>query len=895
MPPLGTPGNQLPATNPAERVSADTRTSADTFSAASRSAGVASSTKQFAAKGAKARIASTTGVLALLLAGISPVAAAYANTAPANTAAAQTSVAGLGAHNATTGLAAYNSATVPAADHLILEAGHVDAFNVTASNGALKLNLKEDVTGSHVHRDPSKVELHVKDAAKRNIPAGWPGAGQSYFLPQTQDHNLLWPGWDTLGTQGGGVGKHVDLVFTSVQGPGKVYLFGTNGFGQMSPLLKNGATQLTAGAVREQTYPAHTHANWAFTKPGLYKITLKARGTQTSSGATIESPAQTYYFTVGSAHKGTAFTKPAPAPAPTPTPTPKPAPEKPKPAPKPTPAPKPAPQPTPTPAPEKPTPAPAPSESAKPTPAPAPEKPKPAPEKPKPAPKPEPSESASSEKPAPKPKPEQPKPEKTAPAKPAPEKPAPAPGTGEAPGDAAPQTPGDAAPQAPAPDAPAPGAQVPGAPADVPAPVAPAPAPVAPAAPATPECTPVEEPREATQAEIDAATSSEDSTAEDSEAEDSKTEDSTAEGSKGSKGSTADRSATTGGVTRGGTSLFSVAGLLPTSRVSGSVTIPANSHVHPNWVFSKPGSYTVQIRQSATLKSGGTASARATLRFNVGPGAAGVTGGHFDLGSQLKGSTLKASLKDDRKQPAAWVEPGSLSFALGDAARTSAPAGIDFVAPQGSNVWMVPSTQIPGVPWIGANTMHPSLKNTTGPVTWTLESVSGPGNVAVFTSGNFGQIVGQRWFHSTASTPTPGQKPSQPQGAKPGQPEQQGTGQGADKGQGAGGGAGQGEGSDAAGGTSDAGGSAPKVTVPGIAKDQASAKEGQLFKKDGKVMIMDTVGRTADGQPCALPDAGGASLARTGVDAVQLGAAGGLLTVIGAAAFMLYRRARRAE
>ena len=62
MPPLGTPGNQLPATNPAERVSADTRTSADTFSVASRSADVASSTKQFAAKGAKVRIASTTGV-----------------------------------------------------------------------------------------------------------------------------------------------------------------------------------------------------------------------------------------------------------------------------------------------------------------------------------------------------------------------------------------------------------------------------------------------------------------------------------------------------------------------------------------------------------------------------------------------------------------------------------------------------------------------------------------------------------------------------------------------------------------------------------------------------------------------------------------------------------------
>lgn len=753
MPPLG---NKAPASN-----ATPVTTAAPAFSA-----------KKHVTKGVNARLAATSGVLALLLAGVTPVAA-HAIDAPDNASAIAAT---------TDNSAANNAAAAPAADHLVLEKGHVDAFNVTASNGALKLNLKEDVTGSHVQRDPSKVELHVKDAAKQTIPDGWPGAGQSYFLPQTQDHNLLWPGWDTLGTQGGGVDKHIDLEFTAVSGPGTVYLFGTNGFGGMEPLLKGGATELKAGAVREQTFPAHTHANWAFTKPGLYKITVKARGIASKSGATVESEEQTYYFTVGSKHKGTAFKKAEPKPQPAPE-NPTPAPEEPKPSPQPE---KPAPE-KPKPAPEKPQP--------------EPEK-KPAPEKPKPE----------KQKPAPAPDEQKPESEKPAVKKPA-EKPA------------------SEKPEAVAPSKPV--AEDAGAPA--------ATAPQAPASPGAAQCMPVEEAREATQQEIEAA--------------------------KSGAQPKGNASATTGSATKGGTSALGASGLLPMSQVNGSATVPANSHVHPNWVFSKPGTYTVQIRQTATLKSGGTTSARATLRFNVGPGATGATNGHFDLGSQLNGKTLKASLKDDRKQPAAWVEPSSITFALGDAARVAAPAGIEFVAPKGSNVWMVPSTQIPGVPWIGANTMHTSLKDTTGPVTWTLESVSGPGNVAVFTSGNFGQIVGQRWFNSTAGAAMPGKRP----GTQPG------------------------NGSSTPGTASGAEGSKPTVTVSGIAKDQKSAKKGQLFKKGGKVMVVDTVGRTADGKLCALPQAGGGSLARTGADVAHAGVVGGLLAAIGAGAFMLRRRARNAE
>lgn len=67
-------------------------------------------------------------------------------------------------------------------------------------------------------------------------------------------------------------------------------------------------------------------------------------------------------------------------------------------------------------------------------------------------------------------------------------------------------------------------------------------------------------------------------------------------------------------------------------RGSGSHTIPANSHVHPNWVFGAPGTYKVTIRQTATTTTGQPVSGEATLTFNVGE-AGNADSGHFDFGS----------------------------------------------------------------------------------------------------------------------------------------------------------------------------------------------------------------------------------------------------------------------
>lgn len=154
--------------------------------------------------------------------------------------------------------------------------------------------------------------------------------------------------------------------------------------------------------------------------------------------------------------------------------------------------------------------------------------------------------------------------------------------------------------------------------------------------------------------------------------------------------------------------------------------------------------------EAATLASSQAPAntARTTLTVSIGEGASGnATDGHFDLGPAIENGTLVARVKDDRSQPAQWVDPSSLTFALGDAARITAPADLSFVATPGSSVWLIPSTQIAGVPWLGLNSQREEIvTGTTGPVQFTLDAVEGPGRVAVFNAGALGSGVGEHVF-----------------------------------------------------------------------------------------------------------------------------------------------------
>lgn len=209
-------------------------------------------------------------------------------------------------------LLAMFAASAPAARALTLTEGHIDAFYVTSD---LTLALKDDA-GLHA---PEDVTLAIPASAYREETAAILGEG-AYFLPQAQDPDLIWPGWDTTES-----GTPLSIQFLDVQGPGSVYLFSQGTFGGTAPLLDGDSLELTSGSAIPQDHPGHVHANWAFTAPGTYTMTVKAvapdgRETNTATyrwvvGDVEEAEEETATATTTSAAPASSAPTPTSAPA----------------------------------------------------------------------------------------------------------------------------------------------------------------------------------------------------------------------------------------------------------------------------------------------------------------------------------------------------------------------------------------------------------------------------------------------------------------------------------------------------------------------------------------------------------------------------------------------------
>ena len=177
------------------------------------------------------------------------------------------------------------------AESVTLNQGHIDAFHVTSSgSGNLKLDLTEDSTETHAVRDPNNVTLEIGAHAYETRTKDIKGIGApTYYLPQTRQENLIWPGWDTQG-----VAPHyqgVNINFNRVCGPGRVFMWSQVG-SDMAPLLTDGI-EVKSGNSINQSYPSHVHANWAFERPGRYSMQVQA----TADGA--KSEVKTYTWVVG--------------------------------------------------------------------------------------------------------------------------------------------------------------------------------------------------------------------------------------------------------------------------------------------------------------------------------------------------------------------------------------------------------------------------------------------------------------------------------------------------------------------------------------------------------------------------------------------------------------------
>jgi surface-anchored protein len=99
-----------------------------------------------------------------------------------------------------------------------------------------------------------------------------------YILPQDEKEGILF-----LGIAGDEIesgvfeNDQVSLNLSTVEGPGSVYLYSTDAFGTPSKYFDSGD-----GISSEDQFPVsvggHSHQNWAFSSPGIYRVGLNASG-----------------------------------------------------------------------------------------------------------------------------------------------------------------------------------------------------------------------------------------------------------------------------------------------------------------------------------------------------------------------------------------------------------------------------------------------------------------------------------------------------------------------------------------------------------------------------------------------------------------------------------------
>ena len=185
----------------------------------------------------------------------------------------------------------------------VIDTGHVD-IGPRMVDGQWSVALRDDSGAHPVWRDPDRTVLRVSDAALMAAPTGsdyafmGAQAGEQYYVvPQTQNPDVVWLGWNT---QDPGVVSAIDRGATmsigSVAGPGRTWMFLQDGtFGKPRLLVDGQSGQAQDVWVDAST---HVHANWVFTAPGVYTaaLTFSAR---TTDGRQV-SAATTLRFAVGS-------------------------------------------------------------------------------------------------------------------------------------------------------------------------------------------------------------------------------------------------------------------------------------------------------------------------------------------------------------------------------------------------------------------------------------------------------------------------------------------------------------------------------------------------------------------------------------------------------------------
>lgn len=156
--------------------------------------------------------------------------------------------------------------------------GHID-FGPKVVDNKLGFYVNEDDR----HNVPEDVALRVRDAQRVTVPdslaktlsfTGMVKTGSKiYHLPLQQDHNAVWPGWDTIK-----VGQDYRDAAIEVR-PKSAPTDGHWWAGHFPTL--SGPERTLADSTGIHTIkgvedgPFHVHANWIFTEPGRYEMDMR--------------------------------------------------------------------------------------------------------------------------------------------------------------------------------------------------------------------------------------------------------------------------------------------------------------------------------------------------------------------------------------------------------------------------------------------------------------------------------------------------------------------------------------------------------------------------------------------------------------------------------------------
>lgn len=171
-------------------------------------------------------------------------------------------------------------ADVAFSNYLLLEAqGVIKTLDANLSDGVRQISLAEGAT-----KYAADIIPLVEDVSLDTVWLGLRARGSGSPLGVTRSSD-------------------VRLSATRVDGPGRLSAYLTESFGNPDIAFDSGDGFDPANGHRDDTITlppdAHTHMSWAFTEPGVYRLTLRAELSVSAGSKPLPMGEQTFTFAVG--------------------------------------------------------------------------------------------------------------------------------------------------------------------------------------------------------------------------------------------------------------------------------------------------------------------------------------------------------------------------------------------------------------------------------------------------------------------------------------------------------------------------------------------------------------------------------------------------------------------